>query len=92
MMELAMTEAQKIARAERKVQAMTGFYIHLATFGVVMLLLLALNFTDPVWWVQWPLVGWGAGVAAHWYAVFGRGAEMLQRWQLKKIYELKSQM
>jgi len=87
-----MTEAQKTARAERLVQAMTGFYIHLTTFCAVMLLLFGLNFTDPEWWVQWPLIGWSAGVAAHWYAVFGRGAEMLQRWQLKKIYAMKSQM
>jgi len=87
-----MTEAQKIARAERKVQAMTGFYIHLATFVIVMFMLLALNFTDPVWWVQWPLVGWGLGVLAHYWFVFGHGAEMLAKWQLKKIYEIKSQM
>ena len=87
-----MTEAQKIARAERKVRAITGFYIHGAVFAVVMILLAVLNLTDPVWWVQWPLFGWGAGLAAHWYAVFGQGAERLQRWQLRKIYELKSQM
>jgi hypothetical protein len=87
-----MTEAQKIARAERKVQAMTGFYIHLATFVIVMFMLLALNFTDPVWWVQWPLIGWGLGVVAHYWLVFGNGAERLAKWQLKKIYELKSQM
>ena len=87
-----MTEAQKTARAERVVRAMTGFYIHAATFAVVIALLAALNLTDPHWWVQWPLVGWGAGLAAHWYAVFGHGAERLQRWQLRKIYELKSHM
>ncbi|MEZ5816446.1 MAG: 2TM domain-containing protein [Hyphomicrobiaceae bacterium] len=81
-----------MARAERKVQAMTGFCPSLTTFGIVMMLLFALNFTDPHWWVQWPLVGWGVGLVAHWYAVFGHGAEKLQRWQLKKIYELKSQM
>jgi len=87
-----MTEAQKTARAERKVRAMTGFYIHFAAFAVVMALLFALNFTDPVWWVQWPFLGWGVGVLAHYWAVFGRGANMLTRWQLRKIYEVKNQM
>ncbi|MFV0296642.1 MAG: 2TM domain-containing protein [Hyphomicrobiaceae bacterium] len=87
-----MMEAQKVMRAERKVQEITGLYIHTAVFALVMPMLIALNFTDPNWWVQWPLIGWGAGLAAHWYAVFGRGSEMLRRWQLKKIYELKSQM
>ncbi len=87
-----MTEAQKIAHAERRVREITALYIHTAAFAVVMPLLFALNFTDPNWWVQWPFVGWGAGLAAHWYAVFGRGGEMLRRWQLRKIYELKSHM
>ncbi len=87
-----MTEAQKIARAERRVQDMTGFYIHLAVFVAVMAMLVVLNLTDPVWWVQWPLLGWGVGMLAHWWAVFGPGADMLRRWQLKKIYEMKSQM
>lgn len=87
-----MTEAQKIARAERQVQAMTGFYIHLAAFVVVMALLFVLNLTDANWWVQWPLVGWGLGILGHWWAVFGQGGDRLARWQLKKIYEIKSQM
>ena len=87
-----MTEAQKIARAERKVRAMTAFYIHAAVFGFVMLILFGLNFTDDAWWFQYPLIGWGIGVLAHAWAVFGGGGERLARWQLKKIYELKSHM
>jgi hypothetical protein len=87
-----MTEAQKIARAERRVNDMMGFYIHLAAFVAVMTLLVVLNLTDPVWWVQWPFAGWGAGLLAHWWAVFGPGAEVITRWQLRKIYEIKSQM
>jgi hypothetical protein len=57
-----------------------------------MTLLVVLNLTDPVWWVQWPFAGWGAGLLAHWWAVFGPGAEVITRWQLRKIYEIKSQM
>jgi hypothetical protein len=87
-----MTEAQKTARAMERVRALTGFYIHAAVFVVVMALLFALNLTDPDWWVQWPLAGWGIGLAAHAWAVYGPGAERLKRWQLRKTYELKSQM
>ncbi len=87
-----MTEAQKIARAERRVQAMTGFYIHLAVFVGVMALLFILNLTDTNWWVQWPLLGWGAGILGHWWGVFGQGSDHLARWQLKKIYDLKKEM
>ncbi|MBS0244924.1 MAG: 2TM domain-containing protein [Proteobacteria bacterium] len=87
-----MTEAQKTARAADRVRDLTGYYIHLAVFTLTMVVLFALNMTDPDWWVQWPLFGWGLGVAAHTWAVFGGGAEKLRRWQLRKIYELKSQM
>jgi hypothetical protein len=91
-MEEHMTEAQKIARAVQRVRALTAFYIHAAVFAAVMPVLIALNFTDPEWWVHWPLGGWGVGLVAHAWAVFGSGAEMLRKWQLRKIYELKSQM
>lgn len=87
-----MTEAQKIARAERKVRAITGFYIHAIVFSVVMVLLFALNFTDDSWWVHYPLLGWGAGVLTHAWAVFSDFGERLAKWQLKKIYMMKSQM
>ena len=87
-----MTEAQKTARAVAQMRDLLGFYIHAAAFVGVMPVLFLLNFTDPEWWVQWPLAVWGAGLAAHGYAVFGQGAEMLRRWQLRKIYELKSHM
>lgn len=87
-----MTEAQKVARAAERVRDLTAFYIHAAVFALVMPVLFALNFTDPEWWVHWPLVGWGIGLIGHTWAVFGPGAEMLRRWQLRKIYELKSHM
>ena len=87
-----MTETQKTARAVQQMRDILGFYIHASVFAVVMPVLILLNFTDPVWWVQWPLVVWGAGLAAHAWLVFGEGAERLRRWQLRKIYELKSQM
>ncbi len=87
-----MNEAQKTAAAARKAEALLGFYIHLACFGAVMLLLLGLNFTDPEWWVQWPFLGWGLGVVAHWWAVLGGGSEMIARWHSRKVYELKREM
>ena len=87
-----MTEALKTARALQRVRELTGLYIHAAVFAVVMPVLFLLNLTDPEWWVQWPLGGWGLGLALHAWAVYGRGAERLRRWQLRKVYESKSQM
>ena len=76
-----MTEAQKTARAMQRVRTLTGFYIHAIVFALVMVVLLTFNMTDSHWWVQWPLFGWGLGLAAHAWAVYGPGAGMLRRWQ-----------
>ena len=39
--------------------------------------------------MQWPLIGWGAGVLAHAAIVFGAGPSFVRDWQLRKIKELK---
>jgi len=75
--------------ARRQVRAMTGFYAHLAVFIAVMLLLLAIDAaTGPAWWVHWPALGWGIGLAAHGLAVFGRAPRAIKSWQDRKIEEI----
>ena len=70
-----------------------AFYIHLAVFVVVMTLLFVLNATaGNVWWVQWPLLGWGFGVLIHGFAVFGKAPDFFREWQLRKIHEIKQSM
>jgi biotin transporter BioY len=88
-----LNEAQKIARAKRKVEALTGFYIHAFIFAAVIVGLVALNITsgDP-WWVHWVAIGWGLGIALHATLVWGRLGERITAWQLRKVYRLKSQM
>ena len=62
-----MNEHEKAAKAAQRVEAITGFYIHLVVFVLVMALLLAVNWlgTPDIWWVQWPFLGWGIGVLVH---------------------------
>lgn len=75
--------------ARRRVRAMTGFYVHAAVFVAVMLVLLAIDAaTGPTWWVQWPALGWGIGLAAHGLAVFGRAPRAIKSWQERKIDEI----
>jgi fatty acid desaturase len=58
-------------RAKRADLAVKGFSIHAIVFVCVMLGLLVVNIgTGDGWWVQWPLIGWGAGLAGHALAVF----------------------
>ena len=88
-----MEEHEKLERAKQRVEVLTGFYIHLVVFVLVMALLLVINIlVSPVWWVQWPLLGWGIGVIAHALAVFGQGPNFVKRWQLRKMKELKDKM
>lgn len=88
-----MTEAQKIALARRKVEAITGFYIHAGVYAIVLAGLFAVNyFSDADWWVQWVAVGWGLGVALHAALVYGRLNDRVTAWQLRKIHRLRSQM
>jgi len=88
-----MDQHQKLRRAQQKVEAMTGFYIHFASFVIVMAMLFGLNaWTDPEWWVQWPFLGWGMGLAAHAWAVFGEPPAFVTNWQLRKIRTLRQRM
>jgi hypothetical protein len=97
---MLMDEHEKLVRAQRQVGVIMGFYIHLATFVVVMALLLAINFAlyywaNSVWWVQWPFLGWGILVLAHALFVFRPRSNkpgFIKTWRLRKIQELKDRM
>jgi len=63
------------ARAEVRVKAREDFRMHLLVYVLVNLLLWGIWYTSgPTGGVPWPLyasVGWGIGIAAHWYSVYG---------------------
>jgi hypothetical protein len=87
-------EEDKLDRARRGVAAIKGFYTHLLVYVLVMALLSFINIaTGSVWWVQWPLLGWGTGVLAHGLAVFGQvPPRWVSNWEARKIEELKDKM
>jgi hypothetical protein len=79
----------KIARAKRRVAAMTGFYIHLLVFVLVLAGLFTINAASGgAWWVLWVLFGWGIGVVAHALAVFGRAPQAVADWEQRKVNQL----
>lgn len=59
-------------KAKKRVEAKMGFYIHLAVYIGVNILLIILNLiTSPQYlWFIWPLFGWGIGVFFHGMSVF----------------------
>ncbi|HEX6705951.1 MAG TPA: 2TM domain-containing protein [Albitalea sp.] len=59
------------ARARRRVGIKLGFYIHATVFVLVNAGLFAINsMTGGYRWSQWPLWGWGIGLAVHGIVTF----------------------
>jgi signal transduction histidine kinase len=59
-------------RARMRAAAVTGFYLHLMWYGLVIGFLFVINlFTGSYPWFLWPAAFWGFGVASHFTAVFG---------------------
>ena len=80
-----------LAEARRQVAAIKGFYIHFATYAVVMLLLVVINVgAGGRWWVQWVLLGWGIGIVAHALGVYGRSPRFVAEWEQRKLRQLMS--
>ena len=67
----------------RRGQRKREFYIHLATFILIMPFLLALNITLTAgyYWVVWPFLGWGAAVLLHWVMAFPMRGFMDAEWE-----------
>jgi hypothetical protein len=59
-------------RAKKRVEAKIGFYVHLAVYVIVNILLMIINLTTSrqYLWFQWPLIGWGIGLLFHGLGVF----------------------
>lgn len=64
--------AQDEREAMEYVRDIQGFYTHLVQYAVVMVLLAGINlWTSPgFFWVIFPAIGWGVGVAVHGLSVF----------------------
>src|SRR4051794_11293762 len=79
--------------ARAYMRALKGLYIHGAVFVAVMLGLVVLNAagTGP-WWVQWPLIGWGAGILGHAYAVFSTRSGIMHRWERRVMTRTLAKM
>lgn len=62
-----MKDSDAYAAARRRAEAKYGFFVHVAVYVAVMLLLVIINLvTSPqVIWFVWPLIGWGLAVALH---------------------------
>jgi hypothetical protein len=67
-----MENEETYQRARRRVEAKIGFYIHLAVYVGVNILLIIINLltTPRSLWFIWPLMGWGIGIFFHGMSIF----------------------
>jgi hypothetical protein len=84
-----MTE-DRVENARRRVRRLRDFYIHVAIYVVVIggfaLLNLAINPT--FWWVVYPAVAWGVGLAAHGVSVLFEDNLFGSEWEARKTRDL----
>ena len=67
-----MQDQEAYEKARKKVEAKIGFYIHLAVYTGVNILLIIINLVTSTQylWFKWPLIGWGIGLFFHAFGVF----------------------
>ena len=67
-----MENQEAYQKAKKRVEAKIGFYIHLAVYVGVNILLIIINLVTSTQelWFKWPLIGWGIGVFFHALGVF----------------------
>jgi len=83
-------QANRYAKARRRVRGIRGFYIHVAVFVAVNIVLHVINVvtTPKVYWAFWPLLGWGIGLLAHGLATYRWMPFLGKDWEKRTIREL----
>lgn len=77
-------------RARRRLVAEKAFYIHLATYVIVISALFVINALTGHgrWWFVWPAIGWGIGVTIHALSTFGMIGLLGRDWEQRRLKEL----
>jgi hypothetical protein len=74
-------------KARKRVKAKKEFYQHLTSYVVMGIFFFLLNAVTSfgIWWFYWPLLGWGIGLAFHYFDVFGFPGTSSPDWEEKAI-------
>ena len=73
-------------KAKERVEKLKGFYGNLASYCLVIPILVIINLNSPhdFQWFWFPMLGWGLGLSFHAFETFGFG----KSWEEKKIQEI----
>jgi len=80
-------ESEKYKQAKARVEEIRGFWSHVAVYIIVNLGLFLINIltTPNQLWFYWPLLGWGIGLFAHGFHVFGARGIFGKNWEKNQI-------
>jgi hypothetical protein len=77
-------------RARKKVKEIKHFYINLSLYLTIIPVLVFINLyvTPEAYWFQFPMLGWGTGVAVHGMSAHNYIPFLGKNWEEKKLKEL----
>ena len=81
---------EQVALVRRRVHRLREFYVHMAVYVAVIGGLAIFNWvvSPDFWWVAFPAIGWGIGLAAHAISVFFEDGLFGPDWEERKMREL----
>ncbi len=86
-----MESQEAYQKAKKRVEAKIIFYIHLAVYVGVNILLVIINLitSSQYFWFQWPLIGWGLGLFFHALVAFAftKGSSIKERMIQKEMHK-----
>jgi uncharacterized membrane protein len=84
-----MENQEAYEKAKKRVEARIGFYVHLAVYvGVnVLLVIINLSASPEYLWFKWPLMGWGIGLFFHGMSIFVFSGRRLREAKERMIEE-----
>ena len=87
--EMDMENQEAYEKAKKRVEARIGFYVHLAVYvGVnVLLVIINLSASPEYLWFKWPLMGWGIGLFFHGMSIFVFSGRRLREAKERMIEE-----
>lgn len=89
--EIEMKPAETITSEEQMaleyVRELKGFYTHLATYVLTMVLFFAVNYmTNPGYmWAWWAALGWGFGIVSHGISIMQEFSLFGADWEKKQV-------
>ncbi|ALM19968.1 hypothetical protein JCM19294_684 [Nonlabens tegetincola] len=85
------TYEERYKRAKERVGEIRGFYSHSVVYILVNIGIAGLNYYQNQWefpWFLFTLGGWGIGLIAHAFAIFGTNPFTGKKWEERKIQEI----